>query len=312
MGRQPSRWSGLVAAGIAVTLLGADQPSSADTKAAVLVGAGDIATCTGTNDSATADLLDGIAGTVFTTGDHVYDDGTAEEFANCYHPTWGRHRARTRPTPGNHDYYSAGAKPYFNYFGHRAGAASKGYYSYSLGSWDVVALNSNLSVRKGSAQERWLRADLAANPVDCTVVYWHHPLFSSGAYGGDSRARPIWDALYAAGVDVVVNGHEHSYERFAKQTPTGKLERHGPRQFVVGTGGIRLRPFGPRQPNSVVREDGTWGVLKLTLRAGGYDWRFLPIAGQTFTDSDTATCVDPRPPSVAVSLARDTFGRSVP
>ncbi len=312
MGRQPSRWSGLVAAGIAVTLLGADQPSSADTKAAVLVGAGDIATCTGTNDSATADLLDGIAGTVFITGDNAYDDGTAEEFANCYHPTWGRHRARTRPTPGNHDYYSAGAKPYFSYFGHRAGAASKGDYSYSLGSWHVVALNSNLSVRKGSAQERWLRADLAANPVDCTVVYWHHPLFSSGRYGGDSRARPIWDALYAAGVDVVVNGHEHSYERFAKQTPTGKLERHGPRQFVVGAGGIRLRPLGPRQPNSVVREDGTWGVLKLTLRAGGYDWRFLPIAGQTFTDSDTATCVDPRPPSAAVSLARDTFGRSVP
>jgi len=185
----------------------------------VLVGAGDIATCTGTNDSATADLLDGIAGTVFITGDNAYDDGTAEEFANCYHPTWGRHRARTRPTPGNHDYYSAGAKPYFSYFGHRAGAASKGDYSYSLGSWHVVALNSNLSVRKGSAQERWLRDDLTANPADCTVVYWHHPLFSSGAYGGDSRARPIWDALYAAGVDVVVNGHEHSYERFAKQTP---------------------------------------------------------------------------------------------
>ncbi|MBA3372275.1 MAG: metallophosphoesterase [Euzebyaceae bacterium] len=243
--------------------MGAGPPSSADPRAPVLVGAGDIATCTGTKDSATADLLDGIAGTVFTTGDHAYDNGTAEEFAKCYEPTWSRHRVRTRPTPGNHDYYSAGATAYFDYFGHRAGAAGKGYYSYNLGSWHVVALNSNISVTKGSAQERWLRADLVANPANCTVAYWHHPLFSSGAGGGGSSVRPLWDALYAAGVDVV-------------------------------------------------RDDSTWGVLKLTLRSDRYDWRFVPIAGQTFTDSGTATCVDPRPSSAPMSLARNTFGRNAP
>jgi len=223
----------------------------------VLVGAGDIATCTGTNDSATADLLDGIAGTVFITGDNAYDDGTAEEFANCYHPTWGRHRARTRPTPGNHDYYSAGAIPYFEYFGANAGAVGQGYYSYDLGAWHVMVLNSNIDVHAGSAQEQWLRAELAANPADCTVAYWHHLLFSSGRYGTDSSIRPIWDALYAAGVDVVVNGHEHSYERFDPQTPAAEASPHGPRQFVVGTGGIALRSLGDPRPNSALREDGT-------------------------------------------------------
>ena len=268
----------------------------------VLVGAGDIASCSSSGDEATAALLDGISGTVFTTGDNVYETGTASEFANCYAPSWGRHKARTRPSAGNHEYETAGASGYFGYFGAAAGDPLKGYYSYDLGTWHVVVLNSNCAEVGGcdttSAQGQWLQGDLAAHSnAACTLAYFHHPLFSSGSdNGNDPEMRPIWDSLYAAGAEMVLNGHDHDYERFAPQTPQGAADpAQGIREFVVGTGGRSHRPFGAVQPNSEVRNADTYGVLKLTLHPGSYEWQFVPEAGKTFTDSGTGECHGPTP-----------------
>ncbi len=260
----------------------------------VLVGAGDIAHCSTATDEATAKLLDGISGTVFTLGDNSYDKGTAAEFANCYGPTWGRHKARTMPSVGNHEYYTSGASGYFGYFGAAAGEPGKGYYSYDRGSWHIVVLNSNcskVSCAAGSPQETWLRADLAAHPSSCTLAYFHAPLFSSGEHGNQAHVRPFWKALYQANADVVLSGHDHSYERFAPQDPFGVADpARGIREFVVGTGGTYLRPFGGFKQNSVSRNSSAHGVLKLTLHAGSYDWSFVPVAGKTFTDSGTTRC----------------------
>jgi hypothetical protein len=264
---------------------------------AVLVGAGDIASCNGPGDEATAKLLDNIAGTVFTVGDNVYPDGTATEFGQCYDAAWGRHKARTRPAPGNHDYHTEDASGYFNYFGAVAGDPAKGYYSYDLGAWHIIVLNSNCKevggCEAGSPQEQWLRADLAAHPTTCTLAYWHHPRFSSGKHGSAPEMQAFWEALYAYGADVVLAGHDHSYERFAPQDPSGKRDEvRGIRQFVVGTGGAKLRSFEENLPNSEVREAETWGVLKLTLHPTSYAWKFIPVPvkGKTFTDSGSATC----------------------
>ena len=267
----------------------------------VLVGAGDIADCTVTQDEATATLLDGIAGTVFTAGDNAYPNGTTADFANCYGPTWGRHKARTMPVIGNHEYGTAGAAPYFAYFGSAAGDPAKGYYSFDIGTWHAVVLNSNctlVSCSAGSAQDAWLRSDLAAHPTACTIAIWHHPRFSSGVHGVDATVQPFWDALYAAGVDVIVNGHEHDYERFAPQTPAGTADPDfGIREFIAGTGGKALRAFVTTLSNSEVKDAGTWGVLKLTLHASSYDYTFVPIAGQTFTDAGSASCHGAPPPA---------------
>jgi hypothetical protein len=185
----------------------------------VLVGAGDIAVYGSPGDEATAALLDGIAGTVVTLGDNVYADGTPSEFANCYDPSWGRHKGRTKPAVGNHEYHTPGAAGYFGYFGPAAGDPSKGYYSYNLGAWHIVVLNSNCTYvggcHAGSPQERWLRADLAAHPTTCTLAYWHHSRFSSGYQGSTAAVQSLWQALYAFGADIVLAGHDHSYERFA-------------------------------------------------------------------------------------------------
>lgn len=241
---------------------------------------------------ATASLLDGIEGVVFTTGDHAYDSGTAREFRNCYGPTWGRHRARTRPSPGNHDYRTAGAAPYYAYFGENAGPPGRGYYSYDVGAWHIVSLNSNLRAEARSEQERWLRTDLVAHPTRCTLAYWHHPVFSSGPHGNSPRMLALWSVLYEFGVDVVVNGHDHHYERFAPQAPDGALDlSRGIREFIVGTGGADLYDVHTPRANSEVQNDTTWGVLKLTLRAASYDWEFIPVAGETFRDKGTASCV---------------------
>jgi hypothetical protein len=260
----------------------------------VLVGAGDIAGCSTAGDEATANLLDGIPGTVFTLGDNVYDSGTDAEFANCYEPSWGRHEARTKPSVGNHEYLTAGASGYFNYFGPTAGEPGKGYYSYDLGGWHMIVLNSNCSkvtCAAGSPQEQWLRADLAAHPNSCTLAYFHHPLYSSGEHGNQTQVRPFWRALYEANADAVLSGHDHTYERFAPQDPFGVADpRRGIREFVVGTGGKNHYAFTTVQPNSEVRNATTHGVLKLTLHPTGYDWQFVPVAGQTFTDSGSATC----------------------
>ena len=259
----------------------------------VLVGACDIAHCSSNGDEATASLLDGIEGTVFTTGDNVYRDGSAAEFANCYDPTWGRHKARTFPSAGNHDYHTPDAAGYFDYFGSSAGEPGKGYYSYDLGEWHIIVLNSNIPVKAGSEQEQWLRADLAAHPAVCTLAYWHHPRFSSGTVHGSSTSmQPLWQALYDNGADVVLAGHEHNYERFAPQDPSGIPDpARGIREFVVGSGGRSHYVFGTPIANSEVRNQDTYGVLKLTLHPTSYSWEFVPEPGKTFTDSGNAPCV---------------------
>jgi hypothetical protein len=263
---------------------------------AVLIAAGDIASCASGGDERTADLLDRLPGTVVTLGDNAYQNGTPGEFASCFAPSWGRHRDRIRPAPGNHDYATRGAAGYFGYFGAAAGEPSRGYYSYDLGSWHIVALNSNCwavgGCHAGSQQERWLRADLAANPRACTLAYWHHARFSSGPHGSDTTTAALFQALYDAGADVVLAGHDHIYERFAPQDPHGGVAPgRGIRQFVVGTGGRSLYAVGARRPNSEVAQGHTFGVLKLTLRASVYEWEFVPIVGAAFRDSGSAGCV---------------------
>ncbi|MDQ3870254.1 MAG: metallophosphoesterase, partial [Chloroflexota bacterium] len=195
---------------------------------------------------------------------------------------------------GNHDYRGGDAGAYFDYFGELAGPRDRGYYSYEAGSWHVVVLNSNCSAvgcRRGSEQERWLRADLVAHPTACTLAYWHHPRFSSGMHGNHDQVGDFWDALYEAGADLVVSGHDHDYERFAPMNPAGERDTaRGIREIVVGTGGGDLRRFEPTMPNSEMRESGTYGVLKLTLKRGGYEWEFVPAAGATFSDSGSSSC----------------------
>lgn len=257
---------------------------------AVLVGAGDIGICGSSDDEATAAILDTIPGVIFTAGDNAYPDGSAREFAECYEPSWGRHRARTRPAPGNHDYHTAGASAYFAYFGANAGDTATGYYSYDLGTWHIIVLNSNVPIAAGSPQHTWLRADLAAHPARCTLAYWHHPRFSSGPHGSQTWVTPAWEALHEARAEVVVSGHDHTYERFAPQSPTGAPDAAGIREFVVGTGGASLYAFHTVAPNSEVRDNTTHGVLSLRLGPDRYEWLFVPIAGGTFTDTGTAEC----------------------
>jgi hypothetical protein len=262
---------------------------------AVLVGAGDIAGCGSEKDEETAKLLDNIPGTVITMGDNVYPDGTDMQFNDCYDPTWGRHKARTRPAPGNHDYHTPDASGYFNYFGPAAGEPGQGYYSYDLGGWHIVVLNTECGDVGGcgpdSPQGQWLQADLSTNPIVCTLAYSHKPRFSSGQHGNSSSMTDFWQILYDAGADVVLSGHDHDYERFAPQDPNGVLDlEQGMRQFVVGTGGKSLRVFDIIQPNSEVRSSDTYGVLKLSLEPTSYDWVFVPIAGQTVVDSGSGAC----------------------
>jgi hypothetical protein len=263
---------------------------------AVLVGAGDIADCNNLSGAeATAKLLDQVPGTVMAVGDLAYPNGTAENF-RCYDRTWGRAKSRTRPAPGNHEFHSSGATPYFDYFGSAAGAPGDGFYSYELGAWHIIVLNSECidvgGCNSGSREEKWLRADLAAHPSSCTLAYWHKPLFSSGgAHGNDLEIAPLWQALYDAHADVVINGHDHNYERFALQNPEGHADdARGIREFVVGTGGKNLRPFGTIKANSEVHNNEAFGILKLTLRLSGYDWLFISQEGRSFTDSGTTAC----------------------
>jgi acid phosphatase type 7 len=283
---------GLVVFSSSLLILSLSIDENAQAGDPVLVGAGDIATCKQQGDEATAKLLANISGTVFTLGDNVYENGTAAEFANCYGPSWGTFKYRTRPSVGNHEYNTAGASGYFGYFGAKAGDPSKGYYSYNMGSWHIVVLNSacpRVSCAAGSTQERWLRADLATHPSKCTLAYFHHPRFSSG--GNNIVVAPFWKDLYEAGAEVVLSGHVHAYERFAPQNPSGVADSaKGIREFIVGTGGKNLGRLDYLKPNSQVRNNTTYGVLKLTLHSSSYEWRFVPIAGKTFTDSGTTAC----------------------
>ena len=283
---------GVVVFGSSLLILSLSISENAQAGDPVLVGAGDIGTCKQQSDEATAKLLANISGTVYNLGDNVYENGTAAEFANCYGPSWGTFKYRTRPSVGNHEYNTPGATGYYGYFGAKAGDPSKGYYSYNMGSWHIVVLNSNcakVACAAGSTQERWLRADLAAHPSKCTLAYFHHPRFSSG--GNNIGVAPFWKALYEAGAEVVLSGHVHAYERFAPQNPSGVADSaKGIREFIVGTGGKNLGRLDYLKPNSQVRNNTTYGVLKLILHSSSYEWKFVPIAGKTFTDSGTNMC----------------------
>jgi len=231
---------------------------------------------------------------VATLGDNAYETGAASEFNACYAPTWGKSRSRTKPAPGNHDYATAGASGYFGYFGSAAGSG-QGYYSYDAGPWHVVVLNSNCSIiscAAGGTQERWLRADLAAHPAACTLAYWHHPRFSSGSsHGSSTTVAPLWQALYDNRADLVLEGHEHNYERFAPLDPSGQLDQaRGIRSFVVGTGGRSHYPFGIPLAGSEARNRDAFGVLQLTLKPNGFNWEFLAQTGKNFSDAGSAAC----------------------
>ena len=269
-----------------------------------LVAAGDIAVCGSNFDEATANLVDALPGQIVILGDNAYNSGTLAEFNNCYGPSWGRHKGRTRPIAGNHDYAGTSmARGYFDYFNGvgvfsgPAGDRDKGYFSFTVGTWHVIALNSNCDKLPsfcvaGGPQEQWLRADLAAHTNSCTLAYWHHPHFSSGHdHNNNNMMLPIFSTLYEFGVDVVLVGHSHDYERFAPQNPNGLNDpAFGITEFVVGTGGAPFTGSSGRAANSVVFNNTTYGVLSMTLKPSSYDFRFVPITGQTFTDAGTASC----------------------
>jgi hypothetical protein len=251
---------------------------------------------------ATSNLLlnTGLTGVV-TLGDEQYDDATLSKFNQVYASTWGRANQLNRPAVGNHEYLTSKAAGYFDYFNGvgnydgPAGPRDKGWYSYNLGTWHVVALNSNCSqiggCSSGSAQEKWLKADLAKNPTKCTLAFWHHPRWSSGLAGNNSNMGSLVTDLYNANADVILTGHDHLYERFGPQNPSaGADSARGLREFVVGTGGKSLVDWGSIQPNSQVRNNTTFGVLRLALHSSSYDWKFQPIAGQSFTDSGSTSC----------------------
>ena len=267
----------------------------------VLVGAGDIASCKNPEGTrATAKLIEHIPGTVFAAGDLAYEKGSADDFKNCYDPAWGRFKERTKPALGNHEYVDPAASGYFQYWGAQAGPVGKGYYSYDLGAWHIVVLNTNCSAKDlggcaaGSPQETWLRADLAEHPEACVLAYGHHALFSSGVFKKHAvhpELKELWEDLYAAHADLVLAGHEHSYERFAPQDPEGNADpAHGIREIVAGTGGRSHDLLGFATPNSEVRDWETFGVLKLTLSPEKYSWQFVPEEGKTFRDSGSGRC----------------------
>lgn len=266
----------------------------------VVLAAGDIAYAPDPAGArATADLLDGLDGHVLALGDNAYENGSVDDYLDRYAPTWGRHRWRTHPAIGNHEWQTPHGGGYFAYFCDAAGPPFKGWYSFDLGAWHLVALNSNCgdggfddapSCARGSEQERWLRADLAAHPSRCTLAYFHHPRFGSGTHGNNDALQPIWEALYDANAEIVLDGHQHNYERFAPQTPAGAPDAaRGVREFIVGTGGAKLTAFVDAKPNSEIRKTGVLGVLALTLRIDGYDWRFHAVDG-SFDDAGHGSC----------------------
>jgi acid phosphatase type 7 len=262
--------------------------------APVLFAAGDIGSCSSGGDEATAALLEGQPATIAALGDLAYPRGSADDFAYCYDPSWGWFKSTTRPAAGNHDYATPGAAAYFDYWGAAAGLRGAGYYSYELGSWHVIVLNSNcrfVACDRGSLQETWLRNDLALHPNRCTLAYFHHPLFSSTAGTATPAVQPLWQVLYDAGADLVLSGHAHNYQRFAPQSPSGAADpARGIREFVVGTGGNSHHPAGLPFPNQETVDDTTFGVLRLTLLETGYLWRFVPQSGGVFADAGAAAC----------------------
>ena len=287
--------SAMVLASMAAIVLTA-KPGGGKPQMVTLVGAGDIAGCDFNQDRKTAMLVSKIGGTVFTLGDNAYPDGTRQQFRDCYDPTWGKFKKRTRPLVGDNDYKTSGAKPYFDYFRGRAGERRGGYYSYDRGSWHIVVLNSNCKEVGGcdwkSAQGRWLRTDLAHNPTKCTLAYFHHPLYASGNTLESPKVKPFWHILYDHHAEVILSGHAHRYERFARITPSGeRSSARGICQFIVGTGGAPGgSQKGPDEPRVQAKKMDAPGVLKLDLGSGFYQWKFVPVAGWNYTDSGSARC----------------------
>ena len=257
----------------------------------VLVGAGDISICDQDGDNHTSELLASIPGSIFTIGDNSNEHGTPQQYSDCFDYSWGRYMSRLFPVPGNHDYDSNGGASYFDYFGSRAGEYGKGYYSYDVGSWHVIAINSMIDAGDGSEQLQWLQADLGSHPSLCTLAYYHYPRWSSGAVGNMDNMASVIQVLYDFGVEVVLSAHDHIYERFAPQDPAGQLDpTSGIREFIVGTGGATHHTFGEIRANSEVRDNTSFGVLKLQLYAEGYTWEFIPIRGDTFGDYGSDFC----------------------
>jgi hypothetical protein len=245
----------------------------------VLLATGDIGVCGSAAAVGTGQMLDELEGTILAVGDMAYRHGTAQEFETCYDPVWGRHKARTRPAPGNHEYESAAAQPYFDYFGSQAGPSGQGYYSFKSGDWLVLSLNSNLPVGNTTAQALWIRSELTANTSRCALAYFHHPLYSSGPNGDNARLAGLWQLLYENGVDVIVSAHEHLYERYAPMSPDGQRnDTRGIRQFIVGTGGAGLYTVMRAHPQSEIQVIAH-GMLKLTLAAQSYSWEYLQLGG---------------------------------
>ncbi len=289
------------AVGAYVLLVDRGAPPSATVKTTVFVGAGDIAECPTQGDEQTAELLDEIVAdhpetVVYTTGDNAYQDGSYQEYLECYEPSWGRHKARTYPTVGNHEFKQTKAEGYHEYWGDRAGPFDLYYYSYDVADWHIIVLNSECH-RVGcefdsedGAQVEWLEADLEASGARCTIALWHHPRWSSGRYSNDPEYDTFWRVLYEHDVEIVLNGHEHLYERFEPMDPDGDVdEARGIQQFTVGTGGANLRGFRDLQAHSAVR-GSEHGVLQFELRSDGYAWNFVAVEGANFTDAGSATC----------------------
>lgn len=277
----------------------ADQPGSDMTttgataeavQPATILAAGDIAGCADHyKDEVTARMLADMPGTILALGDVVYQNGTRWQFRNCYDPSWGRLLSRTRPAPGNHEYRTDQAGPYYEYFGERAGPAGKGYYTYTLGAWRIYSLNSERNIPE---QTTWLRRHLRDNPSTCVLAYWHKPLYTSGPVAATPEVRPLFQELWRAGAEVVLNGHQHSYERFDPQDADSNYRAQGVREFVIGTGGAQLEPpTGPFARNSKVHYVKGWGVLEMTLKADSYSWRFVPVPGSPKADSGSASCI---------------------
>jgi hypothetical protein len=261
-----------------------------------LVGAGDIGVCGSPDDEATAALVDRLPGTVFTLGDDAYEQGTEQQFRDCFGGSWGRFKDRiTFPVPGNHEYETTGAAGYRAYFGAAATPLGETWYSRDVGSWHVIVLDATCDKVRGgcgleSPQVAWLRTDLAASAARCTLALWHQPRFSSGLHGNDQAVAPFWDALYAAGADLVLNGHDHDYERFVAQAPDGSAdEPRGIAEIVVGTGGAALRRFETTRPNRAAGADTAHGVVQLTLGEGRWSSRFIPTEG-SFSDEASGAC----------------------
>ena len=275
----------------------------------VMVGVGDIASCTQKLGLATAMVVDSVIKSdsvanvptsVFTLGDNVYSSGTAEQFKDCFTPAWGNPKLRLmeniHPTPGNHDYGTAQAAPYYKYFGKAAGVDGTGNYSYDVGKWHVIAMNSEtvsggeFSDADRAAQMKWLEKDLKDHDAACTIAYWHNPRFSSGWHGSDTRFTPIWQLLYDHNVDLVVKGHDHDYERFRPMNPAGVLDTaKGITEIVAGTGGEDLRGFNQLHPNSAYQIEGRAGVLKLTLGENEWHSEFVEAGGRVW-DKSSGKC----------------------